>query len=178
MVALGGGVISTDSLRVITKNFSRARNFRSTSRKMRSAGHKSRFWSSNFHFSRIAPLFSQRNRIRFPLAEFLHGLKRQFSDQNRAKSTPRYSIYYSIYYNICNYYNIYYNIYYTARPRTGPGRDSLRVTMKKFSRARNFRSESRIMRSAGHKSMFWSSNFHFSHNAPLFSPRKKFYGGV
>ena len=140
-------------------------------------GQKIVFWSSNFHFSRIAPLFSQPNRIRFPLPEFLHGLKRQFSDQNRAKSTPRYSIYYGIYYNICNYYNIYYNIYYTARPGTGPGRDSLRVTMKKFSRARNFRSESRIMRSAGHKSMFWSSNFHFSHNAPLFSPRKKFYGG-
>ena len=111
VVALGGGVISTDSLRVITKNFSRAQNFCSKSRETRSAGQKSRFWSSNFHFSRIAPLFSQRNRIRFPLAEFLHGLKRQFSDQNRAKSTPRYSIYYSIYYNICIYHNILYNIY-------------------------------------------------------------------
>ena len=140
-------------------------------------GHKSTFWSSNFHFSRIAPLFAQRNRIRFPLAEFLHGLKRQFSDQNRAKSTPRYSIYYNIYYNICIYYNIYYNIYYTARPGTDDPADLLRVTMKNFSRARNFRSGSPIMGSAGHKSMFWSSNFHFSHNAPLFSPRKKIYGG-
>ena len=144
-------------------------------------GHKSPFWSSNFHFSRIAPLFSKPNRIHLPLAEFLHGLKRQFSDQNRAKSTPAivFTIVFTmIFVIICIYYSFYYNNYYTARPRTGPGRDSLRVTMKKFSRARNFRSESRIMRSAGHKSMFWSSNFHFSHNAPLFSPRKKFYGGV
>ena len=150
-------------------------------------GHKSTFWSSNFHFSRIAPLFWPPHGIQFPLPEFLHGLKRQFSDQNRAKSTPRYSIYYNIYYNICIYYNIYYNIciyyniyyniYYTARPGTDDPADLLRVTMKKFSRARNFRSGSRETRSAGHKSMFWSSNFHFSHNAPLFSPRKKIYGG-